>query len=108
MNDGFKESVVFGNEEDISSRLDTAKSGVYTLPLGVMYEDNSAGVAFNFRDAIIEYRPNIGIPSTKQSSISGRPTNYGVTYMSVGIPLARYKWLKDDIEEVTGVPLEYL
>lgn len=49
-------------EEDITKRVNSAVP-VFTTPMGIRYPDDSAGTAFSFRDAIVEYRPNIGMKS---------------------------------------------
>jgi len=96
--------IVLGREEDISARVG-ATSPTYTLPAGIAYENTSAGSTFAFRDAIVEYRDNIGIRSTKPSKIAGKETVYLGSYASIGVPAKRFDWMVDSVEREHGLKM---
>jgi hypothetical protein len=91
--------LALGKEEDITKRVNSAVP-VFTTPIGIRYKDGSMGVALCFRDGIVEYRSNLGLKSATPSKVPGKETIYGVTYISVGIPEARYNWIVKQLAEV--------
>ncbi|KAJ3218625.1 hypothetical protein HDU81_000556 [Chytriomyces hyalinus] len=97
-------SVALGNEEDISKQVGSSVP-VYSLPVGISYKDGSMTSAIVFRDAIVEYRTNIGVPSSKKSVIPGKDNVYGKTYYSVGIPEERFNMMESKVKEVYGIEM---
>ncbi|KAI8607976.1 hypothetical protein BC830DRAFT_1174818 [Chytriomyces sp. MP71] len=99
-----KRSVVLGAEEDIAAKV-SSPSPIYTMPVGISYPDGSAVASLVFRNAIVEYRSNIGVISSKPSKIPGKQTSYGGSYFFVGLPLTRIVWMRDFIEGAHELPM---
>ncbi|KAH9806638.1 hypothetical protein DFH28DRAFT_1142715 [Melampsora americana] len=96
--------VVAAAEEDIAPKVNSNVPLITTL-LGMAYPDGGECSSFVFKDAIVEYRENIGIVSTKASKIPGKVTSYMESYASVGFPTARFQWIKSQLEELHGLKL---
>ena len=86
------------DETDISERLGSP-TPLFTMNIGVGYNDESCGGLFVIEGAVLEYRNNIGIVTTKTFANRSAQIGYLVTYASVGIPEKRYEWLIGHIEQ---------
>jgi hypothetical protein len=72
------------------------------MELGVGYSDGTQNVLFGFKDAIVEYRSNIGVVKTATTNINVPQACYGKTYLSIGIPERRYDFIYTEISERFG------
>lgn len=97
--------VTCSEEIDISGRVDS-KVPIFTAELGLAWSKRGAKSSlFVFKDSIAVYRANIGQASRKQNRVTGKATIYMGTYASIGIPIARYKWLTDSLRAVHGIDI---
>jgi hypothetical protein len=96
--DEFTVQVISAGMRDISKQFASGRA-TQIVELGLVYEGGDTTPTFYMEDVIVEYKKSIGV--SKARSVNGESFNsiYGVTYVSVGIPEARYEWL---CEQVTG------
>ncbi|KAJ3021990.1 UNVERIFIED_CONTAM: hypothetical protein HDU68_009360 [Siphonaria sp. JEL0065] len=85
------------DESDISARLGSS-TPVYTMNVGIGYNDGSCGGLFVFEEGIIEYRQNIGKVTSKTFANRSAEIGYMVTYAGIGIKEERYDWATGYLE----------
>jgi len=102
--DGNERTIVLGEEQDIAQNV-KSPIPINLIGVGIGFPDGACVAAMHFRDAIVEYRSNIGVESKRANVIPGKSNIYMGSYASIGIPLKRYEWIIECIKDVHSLEM---
>lgn len=91
-------SAVVGDPRVLGRGSHTAKTEIREVQL--VYPSGDTSSFFPLNDVIVEYRDNVGVVSAKNGNNGSKfDSGYGITYVSLGIPIKVAEWIKKLVKE---------